>query len=220
MNINNVCKNEPLTIDNSEFTIVNETSVCNNVAEPFYDDAKYHYLFECERSNTTFVKFIDGTKMSIKDALNDNLVTILQIQDKLKTIPNNKIKIIKKLKIDIDVNPSNKCEIKPMITKEMSSTYKAMDYNLYTYCLDELNITIDNEKFNLRDALATGEVDLENIVDYMEFGSKWAEATKEEYDDGAVKYSNLKFSLLKCNNDLNEYYIGKNDMSYDKNFCK
>lgn len=83
-NMDYSCKNNSLSIDTSDFKIIDETEICAEALEQFYEDEDNIYYYNCIRSATTFVKFVDGTKMTIKDAVNNKLITIEQLQNKLK----------------------------------------------------------------------------------------------------------------------------------------
>ena len=72
---NNILKNKP-TIE-----IFDATFSCAQVVEPFYEDEKYIYSFPCVKSSSMYVKFENGNKMLIVDALESNKVTINELID-------------------------------------------------------------------------------------------------------------------------------------------
>jgi len=51
-----------------EFIIVDETKICADALELIYEDGNYKYYFGCIKSNTVFIVFPDGTRMSVKEA--------------------------------------------------------------------------------------------------------------------------------------------------------
>lgn len=63
------------------FTIVDETDICAQALELFYNDDKYDYYFTCIKSSTTFVKFDNGQKITVVDALNKGLVSIEELTE-------------------------------------------------------------------------------------------------------------------------------------------
>ena len=60
----------------STIEIIDATYVCNNSAEQFYEDNNYIYFFPCVKSNSVYVKFENGNKMLVVDALEEKKVTI------------------------------------------------------------------------------------------------------------------------------------------------
>ena len=45
----------------------------------FYEDNKYIYYFPCKKSNSVYVKFSNGNKMLVTDALFQDKVTISEL---------------------------------------------------------------------------------------------------------------------------------------------
>lgn len=66
----------------SDFEIVDETGICAEALEGFYSDSVYDYYFPCIKSKTTFVKFADGRKITVANALKEGLVTIKELEEK------------------------------------------------------------------------------------------------------------------------------------------
>ena len=56
--------------------IIDATYSCVENLEKFYEDDKYIYSFPCVKSKSIFVKFENGNKMLVVDALEDEKVTI------------------------------------------------------------------------------------------------------------------------------------------------
>lgn len=65
----------------SEIEIIDATYSCSTVAETFYEDDEYVYSFPCVKSSSIFVKFENGNKMLVVDALEQNKVTIDELLD-------------------------------------------------------------------------------------------------------------------------------------------
>jgi len=55
--------------------------MCDQALEKFYEDDKYTYSFPCVQSSSTYVKFENGNKMLITDALEAKKVTIDELID-------------------------------------------------------------------------------------------------------------------------------------------
>ena len=65
----------------SKLEIIDATFTCAQSPEKFYEDDKYTYSFPCIKSNSMYVKFENGNKMLIKDALEAEKVTIEELLD-------------------------------------------------------------------------------------------------------------------------------------------
>ena len=59
--------------------IIDATYNCANSLEKFYEDNKYIYYFPCKKSNSVYVKFSNGNKMLVTDALFQDKVTISEL---------------------------------------------------------------------------------------------------------------------------------------------
>ena len=60
----------------SNIEIIDATYNCVENLEKFYEDDKYIYSFPCVKSKSIFVKFENGNKMLVVDALEEEKVTI------------------------------------------------------------------------------------------------------------------------------------------------
>lgn len=59
--------------------IIDATYSCNYILEKFYEDDKYIYSFPCIKSSSVYVKFENGNKMLLVDALEEEKVTIKEL---------------------------------------------------------------------------------------------------------------------------------------------
>lgn len=59
--------------------IIDATYNCANSLEKFYEDDKYVYYFPCKKSNSIYVKFSNGNKMLVTEALSQDKVTISEL---------------------------------------------------------------------------------------------------------------------------------------------
>lgn len=83
-------KNKELK-EKTDIQIIDATYNCVEALEKFYEDEKYIYSFPCIQSKTIFVKFENGNKMLVVDALNQEKVTIDElIEAGLKVRKNTK----------------------------------------------------------------------------------------------------------------------------------
>jgi len=62
--------------NDSKIEIIDATYMCNNSLEQFYEDDNYIYSFPCVKSSSVYVKFENGNKMLVVDALDEEKVTI------------------------------------------------------------------------------------------------------------------------------------------------
>lgn len=106
----------------------------------------------------------------------------------------------------IEVKPSNKIEAKKILNnKDLSADNQ--DYNLYFYGLDEVNVTVDSKKMTLEDALKSGKMTIQGII--QKANKDFPNATS--YDDGgSVEYHYKDYSIIKVHKlDGNrDVYIG------------
>lgn len=68
-------------LNKSEIEIIDATYMCNNSLEKFYEDDKYTYFFPCVKSSSVYVKFNNGNKILVVDALEEKKVTIDELID-------------------------------------------------------------------------------------------------------------------------------------------
>lgn len=75
LNKNNIIKKQ------SNLEIIDATYSCAQIVQKFYEDDKYIYSFPCAKSNSVYVKFKNGNKMLVVDALESKKVTIDELLD-------------------------------------------------------------------------------------------------------------------------------------------
>lgn len=75
-------KSEPLIIKTITDTTKNQTDfACAQAIEVFYEDANYEYTFNCIMSPYIIVEYTNGAKENIKAALNNNHITISDLDE-------------------------------------------------------------------------------------------------------------------------------------------
>ena len=81
--------------NSKSITLVDKSDVdtCAQSIEPYYEDDEYIYYFNCIKSNFVFVN-INGSEYLLKEALNNNIITVKELED-------NNIILSKKKKADI-----------------------------------------------------------------------------------------------------------------------
>lgn len=74
--------NKNRELENSKVKIIDATyPPCSSSYEKFYEDNGYNYYFTCSKSDSVFVKFSNGNKMLVTNALKENKVTINELID-------------------------------------------------------------------------------------------------------------------------------------------
>lgn len=61
---------------NSDYVLADETELCPSALEKIYEEGIYAYYLPCIQSDTIFLVYEDGTKISVNDALNNKLIDI------------------------------------------------------------------------------------------------------------------------------------------------
>lgn len=115
-------------------------------------------------------------------------------------------KELQNLNFEISVSKSNTCE------NEKREIYT----NVYTYCLDGVQVSIDNNTTYLNDALNDNLISMDKIVRKNEINAQYAQGIKEEFN-GDTLFSNLEYSILVCKN--GKYVIGNETLEYSNNLC-
>ncbi len=178
-----------------DFAIVDETEICAEALELFYEDDHYKYYFPCMKSSTTFIKK-DGKKITIKEALEKEVITIDSL---LKT----GLSFIREEKYEISIKKSSSCKtIKYQIGKEDTNSY------LYTYCLDSVTFKRGIKETSLVKQLAEGS----NSLEEMAISSNLVKEDKDNYKI----YKSKDYVILICKD---KNYIGTIEL-LDKNVCK
>ncbi len=113
---------------------------------------------------------------------------------------------LKELDFEINVLESDTCD------NEKREIYT----NVYTYCLDEAQISIDDKVVYLNEALNDNLISMDKIVRKNEINAQYAQGIKETFDNDTL-FSNLEYSVLVCSN--GKYVIGSSDLEYSSNLC-
>ena len=74
--------NKNRELKNNKVKIIDATyPPCSSSYEMFYEDNVYKYYFTCSKKDSVFVKFNNGNKMLVINALNEAKVTINELID-------------------------------------------------------------------------------------------------------------------------------------------
>lgn len=122
-----------------------------------------------------------------------------------------------------DVTPPNEPSI---FTTESANcnlkNYLELDnYNIYTYCLDDLMFLQDNDLIDIKNKIQTDEKYVNELINNLKVTAELNDGGTKIYKD-SNNYTNNGLTLIKCNTlDGNkDIYIGPKDMEYQESFCK
>lgn len=103
----------------------------------------------------------------------------------------------------------------------INKLYSYEEYNVYTYCISNLDISINNKKISLYNALNNNLITLKDIIKRLD------NSEQERYKDGgSIIYKTPNYNILSCHsikgkNLFNtDFILGNNKMEYEDNFCK
>ena len=76
-----IIKDEDIAVSKDKITIIDESkdTACASAIEYYYEDNNYKYYFTCIKSGNIFV-IVDGKKYNIKEALNNKVVTMAELE--------------------------------------------------------------------------------------------------------------------------------------------
>jgi len=124
----------------------------------------------------------------------------------------NKNKVIS----DITFSNIDDCNKKPqlLMTKD--------DINIYTYCIKDVTININNKLIDLKNYIKKNKNAIDNIIKFLPVKSFETEIVTNYVGERFETDKNGTLALLKCHTyDGNEdIYIGNVKMGYKNNFCK
>ena len=134
----------------------NNKDICIDGIDYFYEDENYRYYFTCLKSNYIIVNINDKEYM-LKDALENGIITIKDIENKIEFKKESK----KENKVTNDIKlikENNKCSTKV----EKIYTYNKVEY--YYDCSDHIyTLKIGNENISLSKALESGKVTINKL---------------------------------------------------------
>jgi len=120
------------------------------------------------------------------------------------------------VKFLLDINKSEKQEVQKITIDKLDQKY---DYDIYYYGLQSAKIEIKDEKLDLKEALLTDKVTIEQIIEQAEKDSKAGIIGSDMYKDGgSMIYYYYTYAIIKSNSlDGNrDIYIGIPQMSLNK----
>jgi len=156
----------------------------------------------------------DGKNIILKEKVEGNL------DEFYLTYYNKDAKVINDYKNNcfLRVVSSNDKKLQKITAGELDKKY---DYDIYYYGIDNAIIKIDGEKIELKEALKTNKITMEDIIKQAEKDSQMNFIQKEVYKDGGSKeynyhtYKIIKRHAMKTgeNGYVEDVYIGTLDMN-------
>lgn len=116
---------------------------------------------------------------------------------------------------NLNGNQEKECNHEPVLY------YEYNDQKIYSYCLSNIEVTINNEKTELKDYLLNNS--LESLLNHLEQEASFDDGGTTIYKDGGTKkITSNGLTIIKCstvegNRDI---YVGPKDMKFKSNFCK
>lgn len=192
-------------ISSSELTM--QTYVKSDNAYDYADDITIDYTFNIPSSEVSKHNVNDEVTIAGKvdsKTGEDNKVTIKIIDASFMTVNNTS----EDTSYNFDVNENIYCQY----DKEL--WFETDDHIYYKSCIDDLNLTILNNQYNLMYALKNHLITLNELKDE-------ASGYLTNSKDNSVLYNYNNFKLLICDSSYSkDVIIGKTTMSFDDGYCK
>lgn len=101
--------------------------------------------------------------------------------------------------------------------------YTLEEKNIYSYCLDSIQISTDGNFIELKDYIKDNKDVIDEIINAITYkDSLFDGGTKIYKDGGTTEYTNNGITIINCHTlDGNrDIYIGSKNMTMQSNFCK
>lgn len=185
------------TMPDVKFIVLDETGdTCISGKTYFYEDNYYQYYFNCNKK----IKIqMDNKTYDVKTALQNGLITIEELREKLSFNKESKVPFTMEVTTDkacssLQENPSKLVQVKD---------------GLYYYCLGNVNIYVNRNYSSFQEAFGnTIQTDMITIEMHQE----------RSYDNGAIMYANNSYRMLVCPN--KDVILGPIYMEYFDTFCQ
>ena len=187
---------------------------CAEALESFYEDEYFTYYWNCMKNKYMIVKYESGYEETVSNSLKYRFITI----DDLDKYNIEYIKYNKDNEVSyIETSVTDNCNYKPKLY------YATNNYNVYTYCLDNIKIKKETKK-ELKDYFSNGNATLiKSIIENLNKKDILYDGGTAIYDDGGTsKIKSNGITIIKCNTleGNRDIYIGPENMKYKSNFCK
>ncbi len=139
-----------------------------------------------------YILFANGDKFSISDAINNNYIFL---GDLIK-------------KVNIEKRANFTLAFTENIKQDLARKYYVEQTNIYYYHLNDIQLILDNKKENLLDLIASGDITINMIMDYLDELVKEKEISKEEKDDYLI-YKGKNYKIIIKDKNI---YFGNKDL--------
>lgn len=180
-----------------KFFVVDETEEpCESGKTYFYEDNYYKYYFNCNRK----IKIqMNKKEYTLNEALQQKLITIEELQEKLSFAKENKVQFTMEVTFD------KECDT---LQGDSSKLVKVKDH-LYYYCVNSANIYVNRNYSSFQEAFQnTIQTDMITIDMHPE----------RQYEGGGMMYANHDYRMLVCQN--KDVVLGPTTMEFLDMFCK
>ena len=112
----------------------------------------------------------------------------------------------------LEIKENDKKEKQKITINELATKY---DYDIYYYGIENIRIEVNNEKMDLKEALKTDKVTMEQIIEQAEKDSKSGVIASDMCKDGGTMiYFYDTYTIIKCHstNGNRDVYIGIPEM--------
>jgi len=164
--------------------------------------------------NITLIIFFEDEDLTNYDVYDEitviGLIKNLEESDGKYTVYMTESKIVGETDLTsftISANQTNNCNdnLLSLVTNE--------NYNLYSYCLDDIIVTFPENVYELSDALSGNKINIEDVYkDYLEVVSN--------EDDGSKLYRMETYNVIECNpENSKDIYVGSLTMNFNNIKC-
>lgn len=167
----------------------------SNEKDRTYENCKFTKL-EIEEAS-------EGTNITLKEKVEGN------IEELVITWYNKDAQVINDYENNflLEIKSSEKRETENIVTNELKEKY---NYNIYYYGIDSLKVKIDGEKIDLKEALKTEKITMEQIINQAEKDKETKIISVDILKDGGTKIYNYgSYIIIKRHSiiGLKEGYI-------------
>ncbi len=176
---------------------------------PFLNISKYNEVKKIQTFRGVFHKIERKLLVSPNESLYDSSKTIFSIFT--KTIEIKKVYKKEKIPFKLKFNEQNECQ-------KSNLYYTNESINLYTYCIEEIQLEKDNKNYILSDYLTKNKAFINSLEEELTYTG--LNNNIEIYSD-INKLSANGFNFYKCplNTNSKDYYITPKNVSLQNDFC-
>ena len=97
--------------------------------------------------------------------------------------------------------------------------FEGKDYNIYTYCLEEIKV-VENQKDKKLDSYLKKDINfIEEVFSKMNYTGLYSDRKTLVFVDKEDDFTNNGLIIYKCNSDIKDVYIVDKDTVFQSDFC-